>query len=86
MTRKAPLKSKETIEAADEERVSASAEATKPAVASSEVADEDDLQEPPQLQIDLNQELSVSDEEEPVESKKEDEMDVEKTMSEATRV
>ena len=55
VTRKAPLKSMETIKVADEERVSVSAKATKPAVASCKVAEEDDFQEPPQLQIDLNQ-------------------------------
>ena len=81
ITRKAPPKSKETIDAADEERVSASVEATKPAVASVEAAVEEasDLEEP-RLQIDLGEMLSVSDEDEP-----EEEIEVDVDISEATR-
>ena len=45
ITRKASPKSKETIDAADEERVSASVEATKPAVASIEAAGEEESAE-----------------------------------------
>jgi hypothetical protein len=71
VTTKAPPKSKPTIDDADEERVSASMEA----------AEVDDLPPSPKLQVDLN--VSVSDEEKPVESEKDGAADVD--ISEATR-
>lgn len=75
VTRKVPSKSKETIDAADDERVSASAEATKPAVVSSVAAEEaDDFSESSRLEIDLN--VNVSDEEKPIKSEKDGEVDV----------
>lgn len=56
MTRKAQPKWKPTIEAKDEERVSDNA-ATE---------EESDLEETVELEIDLNQEISISDEEKSV--------------------
>jgi hypothetical protein len=77
VTRKAPSKS--TIDEVDDKRVSASMEAIKPAAASSEAAEVNDLPPSPRLEVDLY----VSDEEKPVESEKDDEVYVD--ISEATR-